>query len=123
MSKLKNNVKQSSILKTVGLVFMVVTLVAALALTNNTVRQFVTDSFAYSSRCSKIGNPNVRQRCDAEERWDAEAQKQQQEAYQESQNQAKRDFYYEWMESLYKQGRVTGDFRNEILRKIDNIYK
>lgn len=63
MSKVKTN-KKNSVLKTVGLVFMVITLLAALALTNNTVRQFITDSFADGGRvngCQDAGSPS--QRC------------------------------------------------------------
>ncbi len=75
MSKVKINKKlqKSSVFKVVGLVFMVVTLLTALALTNNTVRQFITDSFADGGRvrpgvCEDLGSG--RARCRAEKEWD-----------------------------------------------------
>lgn len=71
----KNNKKNSKfpVLKTVGIVFMIITLLVALLLTNDTVKQFIIESWAFSPRCARIGSPSARQRCDAEERWDAEA--------------------------------------------------
>ena len=80
MSKVKINKKlqKSSVLKIVGLVFMVITLLAALALTNNTVRQFITDSFADGGRvasgdCEAKGSPSARNACRQAKKNDAAA--------------------------------------------------
>jgi hypothetical protein len=50
--KINKKSQKTPTLKIVGIVFMIVTLVAALALTNNTVRQFITSSFAFDYECS-----------------------------------------------------------------------
>ncbi len=73
MSKVNVKVNKKSqktpTLKIVGIVFMLVTLLAALALTNNTVRQFITSSFAFDWECAQKGSPSARRNCQAEADW------------------------------------------------------
>lgn len=66
MSKIKVN--NFSIKKIIGIVFLIITLIVGVALTNNTVRKFLFNSSANGGRvrsgnCDDIGSPGERNRC------------------------------------------------------------
>ena len=63
MSKFKS---KYSPMKVVGIVFLVVTLLIAVSLTNNTVRQMISSSFAFDSVCAAKGDPKARNSCQVE---------------------------------------------------------
>ena len=62
MSKFKS---KYSPMKVVGIVFLIITLIIAVSLTNNTVRKFIFGSYA-SKSCNDLGSPSARNACNVE---------------------------------------------------------
>ncbi|EKE05144.1 MAG: hypothetical protein ACD_19C00425G0005 [uncultured bacterium] len=59
--------KNFSIKKVISIVFLIVTLIVAVSLTNNTVKKFIFGSEA-SGTCDDLGSPSARNACKREDR-------------------------------------------------------
>ena len=112
MSKFKS---MYSPMKVVGIIFLVVTLVVAVSLTNNTVRQMISNSFAFDSVCAAKGDPKARNKCQVERDWEKKNS-----SYSKRLNDYTAE--YGFWKNLYQNGNTTWESFNKAVNELLHRY-